>query len=441
MTDKAGQSDFVRELHRVWSNRPGWGSLSAVNHSTIGLRFLFTGMVFFLIGGVLAMLVRTQLALPGQNLLSAELYNQAFTMHGTVMMFLFAIPVLEGLAIYLIPKFIGARDLVFPRISSLGYYCYLFGGIIIMSSLFLGIAPDSGWFMYTPLSSDTFSPGPGSDFWLLGITFVEISAMAAGIELTVSILRTRAPGMTLSQMPIFCWYILAMALMIVFGFPPLILASILLELERAAGMPFFDVTAGGDPLLWQHLFWLFGHPEVYIIFLPAAGCRYRIDPDSGVLRATAGGVSLDCTVRHSHRFHQFRALGASHVYRGHSPVGSGFFLGDQHDGGRAYGHSGVRLAGHVVDGQGGVSPADALDNGLSGHFRLWWPDRGHAGAGAVQLAGARYALCGGAHALRAGRRHVLPAGGGLVLLVAAGIRAYAIAADGSIGFLADLYWL
>lgn len=265
-------------MARVWANLPGWGQLAAVNHTSIGLRFMVTGMLFFLVGGVLAMLVRTQLALPEQELISPEAYNQLFTMHGTVMMFLFAIPVLEGLALYLIPKFIGTRDLVFPRISSLGYYCYLFGGLIILSSLFFGVAPDSGWFMYTPLSSAEFSPGPGSDFWLLGITFVEISAMAAGIELTVSILRTRAPGMTLSKMPIFCWYILAMALMIVFGFPPLILGSILLELERAAGMPFFSVAEGGDPLLWQHLFWLFGHPEVYIIFLPAAGIVSTLIP-------------------------------------------------------------------------------------------------------------------------------------------------------------------
>jgi len=267
-----------REFERVWGNWPGWGTLAAVNHTSLGLRFMVTGMLFFLVGGILAMLVRTQLALPEQELISSEAYNQFFTMHGTVMMFLFAIPVLEGLAIYMIPKLIGARDLVFPRITSLGYYCYLFGGLIILSSLFLGIAPDSGWFMYTPLSSAEFSPGPGSDFWLLGITFVEISAMAAGIELTVSILRTRAPGMTLSKMPIMCWYILAMALMIVFGFPPLILGSILLELERAAGLPFFEVSGGGDPLLWQHLFWLFGHPEVYIIFLPAAGIVSTLIP-------------------------------------------------------------------------------------------------------------------------------------------------------------------
>ncbi|MDX1677013.1 cytochrome c oxidase subunit I [Arsukibacterium sp.] len=279
MTDtRQNAASLASQLDRVWANLPGWGSLAAVNHGTIGLRFMVTGMVFFLIGGVLAMLLRTQLALPEQHIVNAETYSQLFSMHGTVMMFLFAIPVLEGLAIYLIPKMIGARDLVFPRISALGYYCYLFGGIIIMSSLLLGIAPSSGWFMYTPLSSSEFAPGPGSDFWLLGITFVEISAMAAGIELTVSILCSRAKGMTLSRMPLFCWYILVMALMIVFGFPPLILASILLELERAAGMPFFTVAAGGDPLLWQHLFWLFGHPEVYIIFLPAAGIVSTLIP-------------------------------------------------------------------------------------------------------------------------------------------------------------------
>lgn len=267
-----------RHLMKVWDNWPGWGTLAAVNHTSIGLRFLITGLVFFIIGGVLAMLIRTQLALPEQSIVDVRTYNQLFTMHGTIMMFLFAIPALEGLAVYLIPKMIGARDLVFPRLSSFGYYCYLFGGMIVLAGLFLGIAPDSGWFMYTPLSSQEYAPGPGSDFWLLGITFVEISAVAAGVELTVSILRSRAPGMTLGRMPLFCWYILGMALMIVFGFPPLILASIMLELERAAGLPFFIPEAGGDPLLWQHLFWLFGHPEVYIIFLPAAGIVSTLIP-------------------------------------------------------------------------------------------------------------------------------------------------------------------
>ncbi|MHA6493456.1 cytochrome c oxidase subunit I [Pseudomonas borbori] len=259
------------DFNAVWGNPRGWRALTIVNHTTIGLRFMVTGAVFFLLGGLLAMLIRTQLALPSHEFMEPDVYNQVFTMHGTVMMFLFAVPMMEGLAVYLIPKMIGARDLVFPRLSALGYYCYLFGGIILVSSLFLDIAPKAGWFMYTPLSSAVHTPGPNSDFWLLGITFVEISAVSAGVELVVSILRTRASGMALHKMPIYAWYILVMAMMIVVGFPPLILGSILLELERAAGMPFFDITRGGDPILWQHLFWLFGHPEVYIIFLPAAG--------------------------------------------------------------------------------------------------------------------------------------------------------------------------
>lgn len=274
----AKEQELHQNLEAVWRNLPGWGALSAVNHTTVGLRFMVTGALFFLIGGVLAMLMRSQLALPANTVLGAEEYNQIFTMHGTVMMFLFAIPVLEGMAMYLVPKMIGARDLLFPRLSAFGYFCYVFGAIIVLSSLFLGVAPDTGWFMYTPLSGANYSPGPGPDFWLLGITFVEISAVSAGVELVVSILRSKAPGMTLKTMPIFCWCILVMALMIIFGFPPLILASIFLELERAAGMPFFDVAGGSDPLLWQHLFWLFGHPEVYIIFLPAVGVVATLIP-------------------------------------------------------------------------------------------------------------------------------------------------------------------
>lgn len=266
------------QFNEVWGNPRGWRALTIVNHTSIGLRFLVTGGMFFLVGGLLAMLIRTQLALPGYELMEPDVYNQVFTMHGTVMMFLFAVPMMEGLAVYLIPKMIGARDLVFPRLSALGYYCYLFGGLILLSSIFLDVAPKAGWFMYTPLSSSAHTPGVNSDFWLLGITFVEISAVSAGVELVVSILRTRTNGMALHKMPLYAWYILVMAMMIVVGFPPLILGSILLELERAAGMPFFDVARGGDPVLWQHLFWLFGHPEVYIIFLPGAGIVSTLIP-------------------------------------------------------------------------------------------------------------------------------------------------------------------
>lgn len=268
-----------RELTRVWGNEPGIkGVFTAVNHSTIGLRFMCTALVFFGIGGILAMLIRTQLATRKGAFLDTEIYNQIFTMHGSIMMFLFAIPMLEGLAMYLLPKMLGTRDMAFPRLSAFGYWCYLLGGLILIGALLAGVAPRDGWFMYTPLSGSTYSPGINADVWLLGVTFVEISALAAAVEITVTILRMRAPGMKLTQMPLFAWYILGAAAMMLAGFPPLILGSVLLEIERAFGWPFFDPERGGDPLLWQHLFWLFGHPEVYIIFLPAAGVLSTIIP-------------------------------------------------------------------------------------------------------------------------------------------------------------------
>ncbi len=258
-------------LRAVWGNPGGWESLATVNHSAIGLRFIVTALLFFLIGGVLAMLIRTQLATSDNAFAGHETYNQWFTMHGTVMMFLFAIPVLEGFAMYLLPKMLGARDLAYPRLSAFSYWCYLFGGLMLITALATGVAPSGGWFMYTPLSGARYSPGIGADVWLIGVTFAEVSAVCGAVELITSILRLRAPGMSLARMPLFAWYMLVTAAMMLAGFPPLILGSILLEIERAFGWPFFDVARGGDPLLWQHLFWLFGHPEVYIIFLPAAG--------------------------------------------------------------------------------------------------------------------------------------------------------------------------
>ncbi len=268
-----------RALSRIWSSEPGWrGVISTVNHSDIGRMFLLVATLFFLIGGVLAMLIRTQLATPHSAFVAPAIYDQIFTMHGTVMMFLFAIPLFEGAAVYLLPKLLGTRDLAYPRLSAYGFWCYVFGGLMLVFAMLAGLAPDSGWFMYPPLSSSAHSPGVNADFWLIGVTFVEVSAIAAAVEICVSILKFRAPGMSLDLMPIFAWYALVTALMILMGFPPLILGSILLELERAFGFPFFESALGGSPLLWQHLFWLFGHPEVYIIFLPAAGVISTVLP-------------------------------------------------------------------------------------------------------------------------------------------------------------------
>lgn len=267
-----------RELAEIWATGPGWQRLAAVNHSVIGLRFMATSFVFFAIAGVLGMLTRVQLATPDAKFMDAETYNQVFTVHGSMMLFLFAIPMIEGIAVYLTPKILGTRDFAFPRLTAYGYWCYLFGGSIVALSLVFGVAPNSGWFMYTPLSSNVYTPGINADVWLIGITFVEISALTLAVEIVVSILKMRAPGMSLDRMPIFGWYMLVTALMMVVAFPPLILGAILLEIERAFGLPFFDPTRGGDPLLWQHLFWLFGHPDVYIIFLPMAGALSTIIP-------------------------------------------------------------------------------------------------------------------------------------------------------------------
>ena len=268
-----------RALTAIWGTPKGWrGTISSVNHSDIGRRFILAAFAFFAIGGVLAMLIRAQLATPDSAFVGPAIYNQLFTMHGSIMMFLFAIPMFEGLALYMLPKMLGSRDMAFPRLSAYGWWCYLFGGTILIAALAFGVAPDGGWFMYTPLSSKAYTPGINADVWLLGITFVEISAVAAAIEITVSILKLRAPGMRLDRMPLFAWYLLITALMMIVAFPPLILGSILLEVERAFDWPFFDAARGGSALLWQHLFWLFGHPEVYIIFLPAAGVVSTVLP-------------------------------------------------------------------------------------------------------------------------------------------------------------------
>ena len=268
----------LEELERIWKPPRGIGLLGAVNNTYIGLYYTGTAIWFFLLAGVLALLMRTQLAVPQNDFLGEELYNQIFTMHGTVMMFLFAVPVVEAMAVYLLPNMQAARDLPFPRLSAYAFWAYFIGGNVFFTSLFFKLAPDGGWFMYPPLTSSEFSPGINQDFWLLGIGFIEISAIAGAIEIVVGVLKTRAPGMTLARLPVYSWAMLVFAGMIIFAFPSVILCTLLLELERAFGWPFFIAEKGGDPLLWQHLFWFFGHPEVYIIFIPAAGMASMIVP-------------------------------------------------------------------------------------------------------------------------------------------------------------------
>ncbi|HEX6217996.1 MAG TPA: cbb3-type cytochrome c oxidase subunit I [Sphingomicrobium sp.] len=270
-TAEARPDGEVEELERIWAAPKGLARLTVVNNNYVGIFYVGAAFLFFILAGVLALVMRTQLALPLMGVLPQETYNQFFTMHGTIMMFLFAVPMMEAIGVLLLPQMLAARDLPFPRLSAYAFWAYFVGGLCFFASLFFGLAPDGGWFMYPPLTSRTYSPGINADFWLLGIGFIEISAIAGAIELLVGVLKTRAPGMTLARMPLFAWAMLVFAAMIIIAFPAVILGTLLLELERALNWPFFDATRGGDPLLWQHLFWFFGHPEVYIIFLPAAG--------------------------------------------------------------------------------------------------------------------------------------------------------------------------
>ena len=274
-------------LRETWAPARGFpGILSEVNNQILGMRFMLTAFLFFLLGGIQALLLRIQLMVPENDFLSPQTYNEMFTMHGATMMFLFAVPFLEGLALYFVPLMVGARDVAFPRLTAYGYWVYLFGGCIFYVSYFSGAVPDVGWFGYTPLSTARFT-GIATDFWLLGLSLVEVAGLTAAAEIVVTILKFRAPGMTLARLPIFIWAMLVAGLMILVAFTVLLTATVLLELDRAGLTVLFDSERGGNNLLWQHLFWFFGHPEVYIMFLPAAGIISMIIP-VGAQRPLAG---------------------------------------------------------------------------------------------------------------------------------------------------------
>jgi cytochrome c oxidase subunit I len=253
-------------------------ALTTVDHKRIGVRYLVTAGAFFLAGGIEAAVMRLQLSGSGRHVVGPEAYDQLFTMHGVTMIFLFVTPMLSGFGNYLVPLLVGARDMAFPRLNALSYWIFLGAGIFMYVGLARGTAPDVGWFNYVPLSGPAYTPSPNIDFYGLGLIFLGISTTAGAINFLVTIAKLRAPGMSLSRVPIFCWAIVATSLAIVFAIPSLTAACFLLELERKYGFHFFDAAAGGEPLLWQHLFWIFGHPDVYIIFLPAVGIVSAILP-------------------------------------------------------------------------------------------------------------------------------------------------------------------
>ncbi len=270
--------------------RPSWvsrlhGWTTTVDHKRIGLLYIGTSFGFFGVAGLEAVAMRWQLARPEATVLSPQVYDRLFTMHGTTMIFLFGMPLLFGFGNYLVPLMIGTRDLAFPRINALGYWLYLFGGILLYSSFLggpgiygAGSAPDVGWFAYAPLTSHAFSRGHSTDYWILGLLVAGFGTLATAANLTATILTMRCRGMSLDRMPIFVWMMLVTSAMALFALPPLTGAQVMLLFDRTLGAHFFDPRAGGSVLLWQHLFWFFGHPEVYILVLPAFGFVSEIVP-------------------------------------------------------------------------------------------------------------------------------------------------------------------
>ncbi|HEV2767345.1 MAG TPA: cytochrome c oxidase subunit I [Acidimicrobiales bacterium] len=286
--------------------------LTTTDHKRIGLSYMVTAFAFFLFGGVLAMIMRAELAQPGLDVTSVDAYNEMFTMHGSIMMFLFIGPFAFGLANYVVPLHIGAPDMSFPRLNALSYWLYLGGGLTMVSGFLTSDGPaDFGWFGYAPLSLSTYSPGVGADLWLIGLLLTGFSAIFTGVNVITTVFTLRAPGMTLFRMPIFTWNMVVVSLLVLMAFPVLSAASAMLFADRHFGGGIFDPSMGGSPILWQHLFWFFGHPEVYIVVLPFFGVITEVLPVfswrpvfgyKGLVFATLGIAALSMGVWAHHMF-------------------------------------------------------------------------------------------------------------------------------------------
>ncbi|MGZ2488089.1 cytochrome c oxidase subunit I [Rhizobium pisi] len=266
------EGELDRRLAATWSTPAGlWGALSTVDHKIIGRRYIVTAFLFLALGGILALAMRLQLSRPEARFIGPDRYNQIFTMHGTNMMFLFAVPIMEAMAVYLVPLMVGTRNIAFPRLNAFSYWMYLAGGLLLWVAFAVDTGPDVGWFAYVPLSGPQYAAGKRADIWAQMITFTEVSALAVAVEIVVTVFKQRAPGMSLDRIPLFVWSMLVTSFLIIMAMPAIMIASTALILDRLVGTHFFNPAEGGDVLLWQHLFWFFGHPEVYIIFLPAVG--------------------------------------------------------------------------------------------------------------------------------------------------------------------------
>ena len=269
---QASDPEIQERLQKIWETTPGLkGWLTTVDHKIIGIRYLITAFAFLLLGGVESLVMRVQLAHANQHVLTPDQYNQLFTMHGITMIFLYALPVLSGFSNYIWPLLLGSRDMAFPRLNALSYWIFLFSGLFIYTSFIVGDGPNSGWFNYVPYASLSYNPGQGIDFYALGMILLGISTTVGSINFIVTLFHTRAPGMSINRVPILVWGTLTASVGNLLAVPAVSLAFLMLWMDRQFGTHFFDATGGGSALLWQHLFWMFGHPWVYAIVLPAMG--------------------------------------------------------------------------------------------------------------------------------------------------------------------------
>jgi cytochrome c oxidase subunit 1/cytochrome c oxidase subunit I+III len=270
---------ITERLEHLWEEPPGLGSwLATVDHKRIGKRYIYTAFAFFTAAGIESMFIRAQLGGPDQTLVSPQTFNELFSMHGITMIFFFVTPMLFGFGNYFVPLQIGSRDMAFPRLNAFGYWVFLFAGLFMYSSFLIGQVPDNGWFNYVTFSGRQYSPDLNADYYTVGLAFLGISTTVGAANFIVTIFKLRAPGMSIVRMPLYCWAILATSFAVIFALPSLTMANVMLELDRKLGLHFFDPGQGGSAILWQHLFWIFGHPDVYIIFLPAVGIVSSVVP-------------------------------------------------------------------------------------------------------------------------------------------------------------------
>lgn len=380
-----------------------------VDHKKLGLMYICSGLIFMVIAGIMASLIRIQLAVPRNTFLEPDVFNRLFTMHGTAMVFLVGMPIILGAANYLVPLMVGARDMAFPRLNAFGFWIFLFSGLLLYFSYLgapglydAGSAPDVGWFAYAPLTSKAFSRGHSTDYWTLSILLGGIGSIATSINIVVTVFCMRCKGMKLMRMPLYVWLMVVVAGMIIIAMPPLSACQIMLILDRYLGAKFFDTQAGGDAVLWQHFFWIFGHPEVYILMLPGFAMVSEIVPVFSRKPIFGYPVMVAATVMIA-----FISMGvwAHHMFCvGMTSLGNTFFATSTLLVAVPTGIKIFNWLGTMYGGKLRMEVPMLFAIAFLFQFLCAGPDRSDAGRGALQLAIERFLFCGGPLPLRADRR-------------------------------------